>query len=342
MSSPELPHSSRREFLGAAAFALAGMGVSARALMAQTAKGAPGQPPKRPPNPYVYQFKIGKIDCFSISDGHMLFRQGLDLMWPESDRPKMKDALVFNRERLDALPLYVNVLGLRIGDEVALIDAGFGERHPNPNFGWLAEGLKTLGIRPEQVTTGFLSHCHTDHLDGFVLGDKPAYPNAKIHMLKAEHDFWRGPNPDFSKSKRDKKPLPAMVKSVNRSFDILKDQIVFASDGQKVFHDAVTVIAAPGHTDGHACFEIRSGEESLVHISDVVHHHVLMFEDAGWTVAMDHDPETSVKTRKKLFTRMAAERSRAYGFHLPWPGLGTVVPKGEQYAWVPERFSWGS
>ena len=51
----------------------------------------------------------------------------------------MKAALEFNRERLDALPLYVNIMGLRIGDEVALIDAGFGERHPNPNFGWLAE-----------------------------------------------------------------------------------------------------------------------------------------------------------------------------------------------------------
>ena len=39
---------------------------------------------------------------------------------------------------------------------------------------------------------------------------------------------------------------------------------------------------------------------------------------------------------------MAKDKSRAFGFHLPWPGIGTVVPKGDQYAWVPERFSWGS
>ncbi|NDE02554.1 MAG: hypothetical protein EBZ91_12575 [Gammaproteobacteria bacterium] len=169
-----------------------------------------------------------------------------------------------------------------------------------------------------------------------------AFPNAKIYLLQEEYDFWRGPNPDFSKSKRDKKPLPNMVKTVCRNFDILKDQLVIAKDGQKLFHDAVTIIAAPGHTDGHACFEIRSEGESLVHISDVVHHHVLMFDNVGWTVAMDHDPETAVKTRKKLFTRMAKEKCRAFGFHLPWPGIGTVVPKGDQYAWVPERFSWGS
>ncbi len=336
--TPGVASTSRRDFLGAAAFAFAGLAAS-RLAAADAVKAAPV---KRPPNPYVYKFKIGAIEAFSISDGHMLFRQGLDLMWPESDRPKMKESLVFHRERLDALPLYVNIMGLKIGEEVALIDAGFGERHPNPNFGWLAEGLRQLGIRPEQVTAGFLSHSHSDHLDGFVDNDRPAFPNAKIHLLRQEYDFWRGAAPDFSKSKRDKKPLPAMVKTVCRNFDVLKDQLVIVQDGQKLFHDAVEIIAAPGHTDGHACFEIRSGNDSLVHLSDVVHHHVLMFDDVGWTVAMDHDPETAVKTRRKLFTRMAQNKSRAFGFHLPWPGLGTVVPKGDQYAWLPERFSWGS
>lgn len=329
----------RREFLGAAAGTLAAWAMGSSRLLAQ--EGAP-TPLKRPPNPYVYRFKIGDLEAFSISDGHMLFREGLNLMWPAEDRPVMKAAMEFNRERLDALPLYINVLVLRRGEEVAVIDAGFGIRHPNPNFGWLEEGLKAIGIKREQVTAGFLSHSHSDHLDGFVDGERPTFPNAKIYLLQAEYDFWTGPHPDFSKSKRDKKPLPAMVKTVVKNFGILKDQLVIVKDGDKFFHDAVEIIAAPGHTDGHACFEIRSGDASLVHISDVVHHHVLMFDNVGWTVAMDHDPETAVKTRQKLFTRMAANKSRAFGFHLPWPGIGTVVPKGSQYAWVPERWSWGS
>ena len=41
-------------------------------------------------NPRVYHFKIGEIDAWSISDGHMLFRDPLNLMWPEEDRPQMK------------------------------------------------------------------------------------------------------------------------------------------------------------------------------------------------------------------------------------------------------------
>jgi hypothetical protein len=62
--------SSRREFLGTAAFALAGLANVSRLGAAD----APKVPVKRPPNPYVYKFNIGKIEAFSISDGHMLFK----------------------------------------------------------------------------------------------------------------------------------------------------------------------------------------------------------------------------------------------------------------------------
>ena len=74
MRLDDQPHlcvsSSRREFLGAAALALTGIGGS-RLSAAQI----PTAPVKRPPNPYVYKFNIGGIEAFSISDGHMLFKK---------------------------------------------------------------------------------------------------------------------------------------------------------------------------------------------------------------------------------------------------------------------------
>ena len=69
-------------------------------------------------------------------------------------------------------------MGLKIGEELALIDAGFREQSPNPDFGWLAEDLRLLGIKSEQIITGFLSHAHPDQLDGFVNKCKPACTNA--------------------------------------------------------------------------------------------------------------------------------------------------------------------
>ncbi|MGB0993579.1 MAG: hypothetical protein ACPG32_14060, partial [Akkermansiaceae bacterium] len=91
-------------------------------------------------NPWIYHFKIGELDAWSISDGFMHFGEGLKLMYPESERPKMEEALKAQREPLDKIPLYVNVLVVKRGDEVAIFDAGFGA--PSNNWkGWLAEGL---------------------------------------------------------------------------------------------------------------------------------------------------------------------------------------------------------
>lgn len=322
---------SRRGFVGTA---LAGMA-------ALTAKSSAQEPAPAKPfrDPFVYRFKIGELEAFSISDCDLGFREGLGLMWPEEKRPQMKEAMEIHGERLDVVPLYVNVLVIRSGKDVALFDAGFGKGN-NPKMGWLQEGLAAVGITPDQVTAGFLSHAHSDHLNGFVQDGKPTFPNAKIHLLEAELAFWRGENPDFSKSKRNKQQLPGMIKEVRSHFDTLQANLVPVKDGAELLGGIVRVEAAPGHTDGHACFRIRSGNDELLHLMDLAHHHLLMFADPEWFIAFDHDPVTAVATRKKFWKDAAAKRTRCYGFHLPWPGIGHVLSDGEAYRWWAERWSW--
>ena len=322
---------SRRGFVGTA---LAGMA----ALAGKSSAQAP-EPAKGFRDPFVYRFKIGEVEAFSISDCDLGFREGLDLMWPVEDRPKMKTEMERHGERLDTLPLYVNVLVIRSGKDVALFDAGFGKGN-NPKMGWLQEGLAAVGISPDQVTAGFLSHAHSDHLNGFVSNGKPAFPNAKIYLLEDELAFWRGENPDFSKSKRNKQQLPGMIKEVRSHFDTLQANLVPVKDGAEVLGGIVRVEAAPGHTDGHACFRVRSGNDELLHLMDLAHHHLLMFADPNWTIAFDHDPVTAVVTRKKFWKDAGDKRTRCYAFHLPWPGLGHVLPDGDAYRWWAERWSW--
>jgi glyoxylase-like metal-dependent hydrolase (beta-lactamase superfamily II) len=334
MNSSSAPGFGRRAFLGGIFAATAG-GV----VLGQDAKPAPK--PKEQGNAIVYQFKIGEFDAWSISDGHMLFRGPLDLMWPREDQPQMKDWLESHGERMDGIPLYVNILVVRIGKEIALFDAGFGERD-STNIGWLQDGLRQAGIAPEQVTAGFLSHSHADHLAGFVIGNKPAFPNAAFYYLPEEYEFWHAKEPDFSKTKRNRAELPGMIKEVCNQFDILKGVSQPAKAGTQFFNGAVTIEAAPGHTAGHAIFRIKSGNESLLHLMDLSHHHGFMFHNPNWYIAFDHDPMQSIDTRKKVFAKAAAERTRCYGFHVPWPGIGHVLPVGEGYLWHQERWSWGS
>ena len=109
--------------------------------------------------------------------------------------------------------------------------------------------------------------------------------------------FWKGKDPDFSQSKRDKSRLPGMIKEVRGNFEILVPQTQVVKDGDELFGGLVRVEAAPGHTAGHACFRIRSGGEELLHLMDLAHHHLLMFADPNWTIAFDHNPQQSVVTR---------------------------------------------
>ncbi len=335
MLTPSHPRPTRRHFLGATTAAL----IAATLPRSFAASEAPAKPvPSR--NAFSYRFAIGDIEAYSISDGSMLLREGLDLMWPEAARPAMKTDLATRGERTDALPLYVNILVLKLGNEIAIFDGGFGPGK-NPNSGWVGQALADIGIAPEKVTHAFLSHAHSDHIGGFVTGNRAIFPNAAVHCLREEVDFWRSPTPDFSRSKRAKGPLPGMIKDARAKFDVLQPNLQFVRDGDSLLGGAITVIAAPGHTAGHAVFRIKSGNDSLLHFMDVAHHHSLMFTDPNWGIAYDHLPEQAIDTRKKLFAQLATTHERAYGFHLPWPALGRIAAQGSGYTWQGERWSWG-
>ena len=260
-------------------------------------------------------------------------------MYPENQRDAMDAALVEEGEPLDQIPCYINTLVLRWDKEVVVIDPGFGAAR-RPRFGWVFDALPELGIRDDQVTAGFLSHAHIDHIGGFVAGDKPTFPNAAFHVLQSELDFWFAKEPDFSQSHRDPKELPGMIKGNREKFEILKPQTRPLKGGEPLLGGRVTVEAAPGHTAGHAVFRISSKGETLLHIADLVHHPILMFRDPGWFVGLDHHPEAAVASRKRIFAQAAAEHTRLFGFHLSWPGLGRVATLGDGYRWLPERVRW--
>lgn len=333
MNSLQTSGFGRRAFLGGVLAATGGFALGRDTKPAMVAKAQT--------NPFVYHFKIGDFDAWSISDGDMLFRKPLDLMWPREDQSRMQDWLESHGEPTDTLSLDVNILVVRIGKEIALFDAGFGERN-DAHSGWLKDGLRQAGITPEQVTAGFLSHAHADHLAGFVSGGKSMYPNAAIHFLTEEHAFWHAPEPDFSKSKRNKAELPNMIASVRGQFEILKGVSQPVKPGTQFFNGAVTIEAAPGHTAGHAVFRIKSGNESLLHLMDLSHHRGFMFHNPNWYIGFDHDPMQSIDTRKKVFAQAAAQRTRCYGFHLPWPGIGRVLPLDGGYLWHAEQWNWRS
>jgi len=337
-----LPENSRRQFLGNLGAALAAFSIPASLAAAQAANDASGNPiaKKTVTNPHIYKFMIGKFEAWSISDGFGTFKNCVTKkMFPKSDTAAMTKALVDQGERPDDVTLYINILLLRKDKEVILVDAGFGP-HKSQNWGWLADAMDTIGIEFKDVTHALLSHSHIDHIGGLASGGKILFPNAAVHVLKEEVDFWRGKEPDFSKSHRTD-DIKGMIKNVRGSFDTLQPNLVIHKDGDQILDGAITIISAPGHTDGHAIYRIKSEGQSLLHVSDLAHNHVLMLEDPNWFIDFDHNPEAAIATRKKVFAEIAVTKERAFGFHLPWPGIGVVVPNGRKgYQWIPASHRW--
>ena len=145
------PSWNRRTFLAGSAALFSQLAPARAAETTPTAAPAPFR------NPNVYRFQIGDIEAFSISDGHSLMRSGIGMMHPEGDRPQMKTVMESHYERLDGIPLYINILVLRKGKEVAIFDAGFG-KWPNPNFGWFFDALASVGIQRGDVGVDRLRH----------------------------------------------------------------------------------------------------------------------------------------------------------------------------------------
>ena len=335
---PNLPNYSRRRFLTATGLTAgaAGLGLLPGNLVGAEAVDDKARGLR---NPWIYHFKIGDIDAWSISDGHMKFRQGLKLMYPEAERGAMAELLKQQSEPLDYIPLYINVLVIKRGKEVAVFDAGFGGKE-NSWKGWFHAGLKKIGIKLEQVTATFLSHGHVDHIQGFVADGKPAFKNAALYVTPEEFNFWRAKSPDLSLTKRNQKGIPGMVAQAREALEILSPNKQLTKVGSSLLGGAVTIENGFGHTPGHALYRIKSGDDELLHIVDLVHHHLLMFQDPNWSIGLDNIPKLAVETRKKVFAQAAAQQTRTYGFHLPFPGLGHVGKQGAGYQWIPERLTW--
>ncbi|MFM8758052.1 MAG: MBL fold metallo-hydrolase, partial [Methylophilaceae bacterium] len=75
--------------------------------------------------------------------------------------------------------------------DVILLDAGLG--YSIGNELQLHRQLRSVGIRPEQVTKVILSHLHKDHIGGIAYTHQsmayPAFPNADYYVQREELQF---------------------------------------------------------------------------------------------------------------------------------------------------------
>lgn len=315
------------------------LGVLAAAALTACAKHEEAAPPATtaPPTTVaaaapkasnVHAFKVGALDAYALRDGALEFPNDnkiFALGHPVSDTSALLTAA---GQPTDTLHLSLQPLLVKTADKVLLFDTGAAGSF-GPGSGLLPDALAEAGVAPASVTDVFISHLHGDHVGGLVNAEGAlAFPNATIHIQKAEWKFLQEVKEDMAKAmglaKRD-----ALVAA-------MKPKVSAFAPGVELVPGVVTAVDIKGHTPGHSGYKVASGAESLLYVGDSMHHYVISVGKPEWPMNFDGDQATGAKSRAKLIADAAASGQRIFAVHFPFPGIGTFAKKDSGYAWVAE------
>jgi len=263
-------------------------------------------------------FRVGELSAAALSDGVIELPNDNQAFGVGKTPDEVAAVLTANNLPGDKLTLALHPLLVTAGERVLLFDTGAGTLF-GPTTGKLLATFTEAGVDPLKVTDIFISHSHGDHVGGLVNGEgKLAFPNATVHMTKAEWEFMAGQD-------RYKAFVP-----------VLQPRIDAFAPGAELVPGVVTAVEIKGHTPGHSAYKISSGGESLLYVGDSMHHYAISVQKPDWTVAFDGDSPVATASRVKLINELAASGQRVYAVHFPFPGLGKMEKQGDKVVWVAE------
>jgi len=151
------------------------------------------------------------------------------------------------------------------GDRVVLVDTGWNEgsatkRGRDPGDP-LDVALGAVGVSPADVTDVVLTHLHYDHG-----GNIDLLPNARLHLQRAELEFWQS-----DVGKRRYFALAVEEDDVAAAARAAADGRCALHTGDYEIVPGVTAHLVRGHTPGMQVVRVAAGDQSVVLASDAVH-----------------------------------------------------------------------
>lgn len=321
---------SRRGVLRLAGGGLVASSLGAALRLAPPAAAQQATPSASPAPVGAYRFQVGQFDLRVFDDGDYTLPGSFFAV--NAPPRALAEAMSQVGQTPEAYTTTLNNLLIDTGDQLVLIDTGFGPSAPTT--GQLLPALQAAGIAPEEIDIVLLTHLHLDHFGGAVdAAGKPVYPNARHLINRTEYEFW------WAEPSLVELPLPDDFKQLFRegaktTLTALQGSLEQIAPDDEIA-SGITVLAAPGHTPGHLAVEVASDGERLLHIVDAAGDPVLHLQHPDWFFAPDNWPAQEILTRRQLFDRAAQENLLVQTYHFAFPGLGHVRQDGDGWVWQP-------
>lgn len=258
--------------------------------------------------------RIGDLELRPIADGTFVARPRY--FGEHVDRDAHPE--LFDRHGTAWLP--IGCFLLRTGDRVVLVDAGLGPQTRDLPHGMqllggqLLTGLRSHGMAPADVTDVVCSHFHGDHVGWlFDLDARPTFPQAKLWYGEAD---WR----HFVTGSA------AMDEHIRSGFlDPGNAARLRPLDRDSTIAPGVTALLAAGHTPGHLCVVVSSGESRALLLGDSITCPIQL-DEPSWHSMSDVDPALADRTRRRLWRELEDGATVGAGAHFPELRFGRVLP----------------
>jgi len=282
--------------------------------------------------PGYYRMMLGDFEVTALSDGTVELPMDKLLT---NIKPGQLDKALAHAHLKTPVESSVNAYLINTGSKLVLVDTGAGGLF-GPTLGKLIANLKAAGYQPEQIDAVLITHLHPDHIGGLTAGDKRAFPNATVHVAKADADFWLSAD-NMKKAPAEAQSMFQQATAMLTPYTTADKLKTFESDTELV--PGIKSIATPGHTPGHSIYAVESKGQKLVLWGDLMHLAAVQFPDPSVTIQFDTDSKAAAAQRKKAYAESAKQGYWVGVAHVSFPGIGHVDAAGKGYEYVPANYS---
>jgi N-acyl homoserine lactone hydrolase len=147
--------------------------------------------------------------------------------------------------------------------------------------------LAKLGYETDQIKAIFITHFHSDHVDGVY-----HFPTAKIYASKEAYDFLMSAKGEgLGYFKRN---LPEWFQPETFEFDDGKEG-VFETSKKLLADSSIVAVPLPGHSVGHTAYIVKTGTHQYMFSSDSTYNENTIRDGVPFVILSNNAAEESVR-----------------------------------------------